>query len=62
MRNFLVPKWVKKYVQIYKERGFKALLKETPAKVLVAVFLFYLIRDLLLYVLIPYLIAKGILS
>ena len=60
MRNFLVPKWVQKYVQIYKERGFKALVKETPIRVLVAVFLFYLIRDLILYVLIPYLVAKGL--
>ena len=62
MRNFLVPKWVKKYIQIYKERGFKALIKEAGWKVVVGVFLFYLVRDLILYVLIPYLIARGVMS
>ena len=61
MRNFLVPRWIKKYRQIYRERGLKALVKETPLWVLVAVFVFYLIRDILLYILIPYLVAKGIL-
>ena len=61
MKNFLVPKWIKKYRQIYRERGFKALLKESGWKVFTLVFIFYLIRDVVLYILIPYLVAKGLL-
>ena len=59
MRNFLVPKWIKKYIEIYKERGFKALIKEKGWVVGVVLFLFFLIKGLL-WLLIPYLVAKGL--
>ena len=48
-----------KYTDIYRKEGFKGLIKKGGWKLLVAFFVFYLIRDLILYVLIPYLIAKG---
>ncbi len=59
-RQRITPKWVQKYVEIYKERGFKALLKEAGWKVVVGVILFYLIRDVILYIIIPYFIYKGV--
>ncbi|MAZ58561.1 MAG: hypothetical protein CMP56_04065 [Flavobacteriales bacterium] len=59
MSNFLVPRWMKSYIQIYKERGFKALIKEKGWVVGVVLFLFFLIKGLL-WLLIPYLVAKGI--
>tara|TARA_Y100000994_G_C15636093_1_gene419173 strand:+ start:913 stop:1068 length:156 start_codon:yes stop_codon:yes gene_type:complete len=50
---------MKSYIQIYKERGFKALIKEKGWVVGVVLFLFFLIKGLL-WLLIPYLVAKGI--
>lgn len=56
----LTPKWMLKYIDIYKEQGFKAAVKAAGWKVILAIFVFYLVRDVTLYILIPYLIAKGI--
>ncbi len=57
--SFLKPKFIRKYTQIYKEDGFKGLVKKGGWKLLFYFFMFYLIRDSILYLLIPYLIAKG---
>jgi len=62
MKNFLVPDFVKRYRKIYKEQGFKAVLKKGGWKLVVGLFMFYLIRDVILYLLIPYLVAKSLLS
>ena len=50
----------KEYRQVLKEQGFKGLVKKYGWKLVVAVFIYYLIRDSILYILIPYLIAKGL--
>ena len=57
--SFLKPKFITKYTQIYKEDGFKGLIKKGGWKLLFYFFMFYLIRDSILYLFIPYLIAKG---
>ena len=49
------------YKYIYKERGFKALIKEKGWVVGLVLFLFFLIKGLL-WLLIPYLVAKGLFS
>ena len=59
MKKFFIPKWMSKYTDIYRKEGFKGLIKKGGWKLLVSFFVFYLIRDLILYILIPYLIAKG---
>ena len=51
--------WFKEYINIYKERGFKALIKEKGWKVALILFLFFLIKGLI-WLLIPYLVAKGL--
>ena len=48
------------YHKVFKEYGFKGLVKKYGLKLVLAVFMFYLIRDSILYILIPYLIAKGL--
>ena len=53
-------KFLSKYVKIFKESGFKGLIKEGGWKLLIGFFLYYLIRDTILYIIIPYLIVKGI--
>ena len=62
MTKFLVPNWMKVYIKIYKEKGLKAAIKAAGWKVFALIFLYYLIRDITLYILIPYLIAKGVIS
>jgi hypothetical protein len=54
------PRFISDWNQIRKKEGLKALLKKKGWKVIFVFFLFYLIRDLLLYILIPWLIIKGI--
>jgi|TARA_Y100000994_G_scaffold249428_1_gene261032 hypothetical protein len=53
--------WFKEYISIYKKRGFKALIQEKGWVVALILFLFFLIKGLL-WLLIPYLIGKGLLS
>ncbi len=44
----------------FKEHGFRGVVKKHGWKVVAGVFLYYLIRDTILYLVIPFLIAKGI--
>ena len=50
----------KEYREVFKEQGFKGLVKKYGWKLVLAVLMYYLIRDSILYILIPYLIAKGL--
>ncbi len=53
---------IKKYRQIIKEKGVRGFIKTVGWKVVAFIFIYYLVRDVTLYILIPYLIAKGIFS
>jgi len=59
-KNPFKVKFLAKYVAIFKESGFKGLIKEGGWKLLFFFFMYYLIRDSILYIIIPYLIVKGI--
>ena len=56
----LTPKWMLKYIDINKKEGFKAALKAAGWKIVILIIVYYLVRDSLLYIVIPYLIAKGV--
>jgi len=56
LKERLIPNFIKEYVNIYKEHGFKKLLKKGGYRLLFIIFMFYLVRDTILYV-IPFLIA-----
>jgi hypothetical protein len=58
--NLFKSKFLSKYTKIYKEDGFKGVLKEGGWRIVIYFFLFYLIRDTILYIIIPYLIVRGI--
>jgi|TARA_B100000035_G_C20695182_1_gene420141 hypothetical protein len=60
--KFLVPKIVREWRADFRKGGFKLLLKEKGWKILIAFFIFYLIRDVSLYVIIPYLAVTGFIS
>ena len=62
MGKFLKPKWVDKYTGIYREEGWRGLIKAGGARLIIAFFLFYLVRDTILYVLPIYLGIQGIQS
>lgn len=56
MRNKFTPKFIEPYISIYKNEGFKGLIKKGGVKLFIYIIIFYLIRDTILYV-IPFIIA-----
>ncbi|SVA04020.1 uncharacterized protein METZ01_LOCUS56874 [marine metagenome] len=48
------PAFVGSWLEIYRKGGLKQLFKERGWKIVLAFFLFYLIRDSFLYILVPY--------
>lgn len=61
IKNLLRLKFLKEYIAVFKEAGFKGVLRKGGWKILFYFFMFYLIRDSILYILIPYLVLKGFL-
>ena len=59
IRNLFKSKFLRKYTKIYKEDGFKGVLKEGGWRVVGIFFLFFLIKGML-WLIIPYLTVKGI--
>ena len=62
MRKFLKPAWIEKYTAIYRKSGWRGIAKSGGVKLIIAFFLFYLIRDSILYILPIYLGIQGIQS
>lgn len=60
--SFYRPKFLTEWNTIRREGGYRLLIKEKGWKVLVAFITFYLVRDSILYLLIPYLAIKGIIT
>ena len=60
--KLLKPKFILNWGEIRKDGGYLKLLKKKGFIVLVAFILFYLIRDSLLYIVIPLLIAKEFIT
>ena len=60
IQDKLTPNFLKPYIKIYREGGFKALIKKGGLKLLLFIFLFYLIRDSILYIIIPLIAYYGI--
>jgi len=58
--NFLKPKFIRKYTDVYRKDGFRGVVKKGGWKLLFYFFMFYLIRDTILYILPFYLLDKGI--
>ena len=56
------PNFIREWNDIRKEGGLIHLFKQKGPIVLVVFFLYYLIRDSILYIFIPLLVAKGIIT
>lgn len=62
MRGVIKPEWIEKYTNIYKEDGFKGIMKLGGKKLIILFILFYLVRDSILYILPFYLGYSGVKS
>jgi len=60
LREKLIPKFLQKYVTYYRDNGFKKTIKKYGWKLFAIIFMFYLVRDTILYIIIPYFAMKGI--
>lgn len=58
-KNFFKPRIIQEWTALLREKGLKGFIKAKGWKVVVAIFLYYLIRDSLLYIVIPLMIAQG---
>jgi hypothetical protein len=50
---------LKEIMTTFKESGFKAVARKYGWKLFLVVFVYYLIRDVTIYIVIPYLIYQG---
>ena len=60
IKEKLIPPFLKSYVIFYKKNGFKKTVKKHGWKLFIIIFIYYLIRDSILYIIIPYFALKGI--
>jgi len=58
-RKILKPPIIQEWTALLREKGIKGFLREKGWKVVVAIFVYYLVRDTVLYILIPFFIAQG---
>lgn len=56
------PDFIREWGDIRRKGGYKLLIREKGWTVVLAFFIFYLIRDSILYLIIPYLMMKDIIS
>ncbi len=52
--SFFRPRFMQSWLDAYQRGGIKELLSKKGWKVLLAFFLFYLVRDSILYIIIPW--------
>jgi hypothetical protein len=55
-------RWIREATATFRKAGFKGILSTYGMRLLAAFVLFYLIRDVTLYIVLPYLAARGLLS
>ena len=58
IKKLLRVKFLEEYIAVFKEDGFKGVLRKGGWEILIIFFMFFLVKGLL-WLLIPYLIAKG---
>jgi hypothetical protein len=53
------PPIIQEWTALLREKGVKGFLREKGWKIFIGIIAFYLIRDTVIYLLIPFLIAQG---
>jgi hypothetical protein len=57
-----IRKSLNKYIQIYKKEGFKAVIKTGGWKIAGIAILFFLVKGVLFYIILPSLFLRGFLN
>jgi hypothetical protein len=57
-----IPEFLTGARDAYREGGPRAVIKRFGWRILAILFVYYLVRDSILYLLLPYLIARGMFS
>lgn len=60
--SFWKPKFMSEWLGIFREKGFRGFIKEKGWKIVLVFFLYYLVRDSLVYIIIPYLVINNIIQ
>lgn len=55
----MTPKFLQQYLEVFKQKGLKEGVKAVGFPVAFGLFMFFLVKGVVLYILLPYLIAKG---
>ena len=58
--NKFLPEFLRENIKYYKKNGFKKTIKKLGWKVILLIFMYYLIRDSILYIIIRYLVGKEL--
>ncbi len=58
-KKIFKPRIIQEWTSLLREKDLKGFIKAKGWKVVAAIFLYYLIRDSILYVIIPLMIAQG---
>ena len=61
-RKFLVPRFIANEIATWKELGLRGYIRKRGIRFFVLIFLYYLVRDTTLYVIIPYLVVSGVIG
>ncbi|MFQ6607919.1 MAG: hypothetical protein ACE5EE_05200 [Fidelibacterota bacterium] len=60
--KFLIPKIIVEWRSLFRTGGFRLLIKKKGWIIVLLFTMFYLIRDSILYILIPYFAVNGIVT
>lgn len=58
----MTPKFMREWIAIIKRDGIKSFVKQKGWKIVALIFAYYLVRDTILYIIIPYLIINNIIE
>ncbi len=62
LRGFLVPRFIANEVAAWRELGLGGYIRKRGFRFFAAIFIYYLVRDTTLYIIIPYLVLKGVIG
>ena len=58
----MTPKFMREWIDIIKQDGIKSFIKQKGWKVVALIVGYYIVRDTILYIIIPYLIINNIIQ
>ena len=62
LRRFLVPWFIAVEVATWRKLGLRGYVRKRGFRFFAAIFIYYLVRDTTLYIIIPYLVLTGVIS